>query len=52
MRQQNRLQNFAGSAGSCDRITQQDQQQQFVEKILKSWMSNFKPKMMKSESCF
>ena len=34
MRQQNRLQNsnFAGSAGSCDRITQQDQQQQFVEK--------------------
>lgn len=29
--------NFAGSgpAGSCDRITQQDQQQQFVEKNLK-----------------
>ena len=37
MRQQNRLQNsnFACSAGSCDRITQQDQQQQIVEKILK-----------------
>jgi hypothetical protein len=39
MRQQNRQQNsnFAGSgpAGSCDRITQQEQQQQIVEKILK-----------------
>ena len=39
MCQQNRLQNskFAGSgpAGSCGRITQQDQQQQIVEKILK-----------------
>ena len=35
MRQQNRLRNSNFAAGACDRITQQEQQQQIVEKNLK-----------------